>query len=70
MKIILTKHAKQRLIERKINIDDVKETIDFPEYTIKKNGKVEAYKRFGNNTLKVVYAEEGKFKKIITLILK
>jgi len=70
MEFILTKHAKKRMIERVINLEDIKQTIDFPEYEIKKGNKVEAYKHIKLKTLKVVYVIEGKFIKIITLIWK
>lgn len=69
MDFILTQHAKQRLFERKIRIEQVKETINFPDYTIAKENKIEAYKKF-DKVLKVVYNKEGKFIKIITLIWK
>ena len=70
MELILTKHAKQRMLERNIKIEEIQETIEFPDYTIIKNNKTEAYKKIGNKNLKVVYTKEGKFIKIITLIWK
>ncbi len=70
MKIILTKHAKQRMEERSIGIEQIQETINFPDYTISKENKIEAYKEINNKLLKVVYIKEGKFIKIITLIWK
>jgi hypothetical protein len=33
-KIILTNHAKQRMQERGISIEEIKENIDFPDYTM------------------------------------
>jgi hypothetical protein len=45
MKIILTKHAKQRMTERNIKLEEVQETIEMPEYTVTKNNKFEAYKK-------------------------
>ncbi|MBS3085956.1 DUF4258 domain-containing protein [Candidatus Pacearchaeota archaeon] len=70
MKVIFTEHAKQRMIERDIKVDDITSAIEMPDYTVTKNGKVEAYKKFGDKTLKVVYAKENKFIKIITLVWK
>lgn len=68
MNIILTKHAKQRMLEREIKLHEIKEVINFPDYTIKKNEKVEAFKKINEKLLKVVYTEKGKFIKIVTLI--
>ena len=70
MKIILSNHAKKRLIEMNIKIRDIEETIEMPDYVISRGNKKEAYKKIKEKTLKVVYFEEGKFIKIITLIWK
>ena len=69
MKIIFTNHAKKRMIERNIKLEEIKEAIDFPDYTIVKNNKYEAYKKVDNKNLKVVYTKD-KFIKVITLIWK
>lgn len=69
MKFIFTTHAKQRMIERGIKIEQIKDVIELPDYTITKDGKIEVYKRIDNRTLKIVYAK-NKFIKIITLIWK
>jgi Domain of unknown function (DUF4258) len=69
MNLILTTHAKQRMIERGIKLSEIQDTILTPNYTINKENKIEAYKNFDNKTLKVVYTK-GKFIKIITLIWK
>ncbi|MBU2562349.1 MAG: DUF4258 domain-containing protein [Nanoarchaeota archaeon] len=70
MRIILTKHAQKRMIERNIKMKEIIETIDMPNYTITKNGKIESYRIINYRTLKVVYSKKGKFIKIITLIWK
>jgi len=70
MKIALSEHAKKRLIERGITKQNIEEAIEMPDYTIKKVNKTEAYKKIKDKTLKVVYANENKFIKIITLIWK
>jgi len=70
MKIILTNHSKKRMIERNINIQKIKETIELPNYAITKGNKIEAYKKIKEKTLKVIYIKEDKFIKIITLIWK
>ncbi len=68
MDLILTNHAKKRMTERNVSLSQIKETISFPDYTIRKDNKVEAYKSFNNQSLKVIHVEKGKFIKIITLI--
>ncbi|MEK6823492.1 MAG: DUF4258 domain-containing protein [Nanoarchaeota archaeon] len=70
MKIILSHHAKKRLVERGIKMQDIQETIEIPEYTIFKGNKKEAYKKVKNKTLKVVYIKEDNYIKVITLIWK
>ena len=69
MNLIFTTHAKKRMFERGIKIEYIKEAIEFPDYTITKTKKTEAYKKINNKVLKVVY-EKDKFIKIITLIWK
>jgi hypothetical protein len=44
MNLIFTTHAKQRIIERNIKIEDIENTIYFSDYTISKNGIIESYK--------------------------
>ncbi|MBU4069467.1 MAG: DUF4258 domain-containing protein [Nanoarchaeota archaeon] len=70
MDFIFTSHAKQRMIERKITLEQIKETINFPNYVISKDNKIEAYKKINGKFLKIVYIKKGKFIKIITLIWK
>ena len=68
MKIILTKHAKQRMNERDISLEDIKQAIEIPDYTVSKNNKIEACKTINNKILKIVYLRKGNFIKIITLM--
>ncbi|MBL7051421.1 DUF4258 domain-containing protein [Candidatus Woesearchaeota archaeon] len=70
MKIDLSYHAKKRLIERGINLEDIEETVEMPDYTVSKENKKEAYKKINNRTLKVVYFQKDKYIKVITLIWK
>lgn len=70
MTLIFTKHAKQRMIERGIKLQEVQDAIDLPDYTISKEGKKEAFKKIGNKNLKIAYSEKGKFIKVITVIDK
>lgn len=70
MNLILTNHAKKRLIERNVKIEDIKTAIEFPDYTITKDNKKEAYKRIKGKVLNVVYSKEDKYIKVITLIWK
>ncbi|MEK6936173.1 MAG: DUF4258 domain-containing protein [Nanoarchaeota archaeon] len=70
MDLILTKHAKQKMIERDISIEEVQNTIELPDYTINKGDKIESYKKENNKNLKVGYSIRGKFIKIVTVIIK
>lgn len=70
MELILTNHAKKRMAERGIKLEQIKEVIDFPTYTTRKDSKIEAYKEINGKTLKVVYIQKAKFIKITTLIWK
>ncbi len=56
--------------ERAIKLEHVRETIEFPDYLIKKDGKIESYKNFQNKVLKVVYSEQDNFINVITVIWK
>lgn len=70
MKIILSYHAKKRLFERDIKMNQIQETIEMPDYTISKGNKKESYKKFGDKILKVVFTNEDNYIKVITLIWK
>ena len=70
MEIIFTKHAQKRMVERNIELESIKDTLSFPDYSIKKGEKFEVYKKINNKKLKIVYCNTGKFIKIITLIWK
>ncbi len=70
MKIILSDHAKKRMKERNISFSQVQEAVDFSEYSVRKEGKVEIYKKISNKTLKVIYEEKDNYIKIITLMWK
>lgn len=70
MKIILTNHARKRMLERSIKVENIKDAIELPDYTIVKGNKIEAYKKINNKNLKVVYNKGDNFIRIITLIWK
>ena len=70
MDFFLTNHAKKRMVDRKIKLEDIKDAINFPNYTITRGNKVESYKKIKNNLLNVIYIKKGKFIKIITLVWK
>jgi len=68
--IILTTHAKKRMVQRAISFKQVQETIEMPDYTIKKEQKIEAFKHQNNEILKVVYTAKDKYIKVISLMWK
>lgn len=70
MKIVLSNHAKNRLFQRGIKINEVVDTIEMPDYTVSKGSIKEAQKKIKDKTLKVVYSQEDKYIKVITLMWK
>ncbi len=56
-----------RLLQRGKESNKVEETILKPAYTIRRGEKIEAFKQFDNELLKVVYVETERFIKIITI---
>ncbi len=64
-RIVITNHAKQRMVERGITIEEIRDAIDFSDYTINKENKIESFKK----DIKIVYTKD-KFIKIITVIKK
>jgi len=67
MKSVFSNHAKKRLKERNIKGSEVSEVINFPEYTLKRGGEIEAYKKINGKTLKVVYIRKENYIKVITV---
>lgn len=70
MKIILTNHAKSRMSQRNISLKEIEETIGLPDYILTKSDKIEANKKIGNKSIKVIYSKKGNFIKIITVVDK
>jgi hypothetical protein len=67
MKLIYTNHAKKRMRERAITEKDILEIIEFPEYTLKRGGEIESYKKINSIMTKVVYAVKESYIKVITV---
>ena len=66
--IILTNHAKKRMVERAISFKHVQETIEMPNYTVQKGKKTEAYKKYDERRIKVVYVAKDKYIKVISVM--
>jgi len=67
--IIITKHAEERLKERKIDLEQVKRAIYDPSITLPVWGKKKrVMKDFGNRCLDVIYVEKGKRVILVTAI--
>ncbi len=61
MKLIITYHAQFRLNERGISIENIKKTINSPDFLeILLSGKIRARKYFGVKILAVIYVKSGK----------
>jgi len=70
MKIILTNHAKKRMRQRGVGLDEIKKTIRYPD-SVKSQPephKKRASKIFGRRTLDVVYEENNGRHIIVTVI--
>ena len=64
MRITFTQHAKLRMIQRKVSVDQVAETLESPDELIAgDSGEEVAVKRFGVREVRVVYREtdDGSF---------
>ena len=68
MTIILTDHAKKRMAERAITFRQIQETIEMPDYTVQKGNKTEAYKKYSDKRIKIVYAGKDKYLKVISVM--
>lgn len=68
MTIILTDHAKKRMVERAITFRQIQETIEMPDYSVQKGKKTEAIKKYGEKRVKIVYAGKDKYKKVISVM--
>jgi len=56
MKVVFTRHAQQRMIQRKVSPEQVFETIEFPDdVTISESGETVAVKNYGNREVRVAY---------------
>ncbi len=64
MRIIITDHAKKRMIERGIIFEEIKDAVYSPDYVVTYGNKIESFK----NNLKIVYVSKDKFIRIITVI--
>ena len=71
MRITYTHHAKQRMIQRKVNADQVAETLESPDELIPgENGEEIAVKRFSTREVRVVYKETDADSFVIYAVMK
>ena len=62
-----TKHAMQRKLERGISDAQISLALENPDYTVFREGRKVAVKRFGHRIIKVVHKEEGAYILVITV---
>lgn len=67
--IIFTKHALQRMKERKISKKEVGDVIDNPDSIKRDTNRIIAKKKFKGKTIEVIFAKEGQKSLIITCYL-
>ena len=71
MHITFTRHAKQRMIQRKVSADQVAETLESPDELISgENGEEIAVKRFGARDVRVVYKKTDVDSFVIYAVMK
>ena len=58
------------MLQRGIAINEIKDCVEFPDYKITKNNKIEMFKKLNNKVLRLICVQENKFIKVITLMWK
>ena len=66
-KIVYTKHAKQRILERDISEQEIKTVLEFPDYTISYENKKKSIKRIHDREITVIFADKNDYIIIITV---
>ncbi len=68
MKLKFTNHAKYRILERKIKMDDIKATLKNPDFSGHAfDNKMVAKKLIGGKTLEVIYTKSKSSILVITI---
>ena len=67
MNIIFTIHAEDRVVKRKISIEEATEAIKFPDSIIKKHEKIYIQKRLQRGTIEICCERTESDIKVITL---
>jgi hypothetical protein len=71
MHIIYTRHAKQRMIQRKVSSEQVIEVIESPDEILPgDNGEEIAIRRYGTREVRVVYEEIGVDTVVVYTVMK
>ena len=68
MRIVLTKHAQKRMVERGISMENILEVVENPDYTIRRGELTEGFKKINSRNFKIVFEVREKFIKIITVV--
>ena len=56
------------MAQRTISFKHIQDTIEMPDYTLQKGKKTEAYKKFNEKRLKIVYVTKDKYIKVISVM--
>jgi len=71
MRIIYTRHARQRMIQRKVSEDQVAEALSSPDELIPgESGEEIVVKRFGAREVRIVYRETDVGSILIYTVMK
>ena len=69
MKLVLSKHAKDRTVQRKMDESMIKEIITNPDIAkVQEDGKIRVEKQYKNRKRSVIYKKDGPKFVIITVI--
>ena len=56
------------MAERAITFKQIQETVEMPDYTVQKGKKTEAFRKYGERKIKIVYAGKDKYIKVISVM--
>ncbi len=71
MRIVYTRHARQRMKKRKVTKKQVEETLTYPdEVELGDNGSDIAIRRYGGREVRVVYGEPEENNYVVYTVIK
>lgn len=56
-RIVITRHAEERALQRNVSIEEIKETIDKPSQKAPRKGNIQRFERVSDKGTNIVIAE-------------